>query len=543
VSRRSRFATGVSLRKDTAPSPDRAPPSAAPDQRHGSPFRRVLVANRGEIAVRIIRACHAVGSEAVAVFSEPDAAAVHVRMADAAVPIGPAPATESYLVVDRIIEAARSAQADAVHPGYGFLSEQPELAEACEAAGIAFVGPTPTTLAALGDKLAARAAAAKAGVPIVPGTFEPLGLTGTGTDARLRAVADEIGWPIIIKAAAGGGGRGMRRVDGPAALAEAAASATREAAASFGDGSVYLERFVEAARHVEVQLLGDIGGAVVALGERDCSVQRRHQKLVEEAPAPGLTTDQRRELHDLAIRVAQTVGLRNAATAEFLLTPGGEFWFLEVNARLQVEHGVTELVSGVDIVQEQLWIAAGAALSPDVLAAAAAAATPERHAIEVRLSAEDPARQFAPAPGRLSHWREPAGQGIRVDSGVEEGTVVTPHYDPLLAKVLAVAEDRSSALDRLRGALAELEVGGLQTTLPFHRWLLDEPAFTGARLSTDLVDRLWQPVPLAAAAAQRAAEAAAAYAPAAFSATAARSDRDRGTAWWQRGIEEATETP
>ncbi len=456
------------------------------------PFDRVLIANRGEIAVRIIRACRDLGVESVAVYSDADADALHVRLADSAVRIGPASAAESYLRVEAIVEAARSSGAQAVHPGYGFLSEQPALAEALAAAGIVFVGPGPETLAQLGDKIAARSRASAVGVPVVPGTFEPIATDIDADRARIAAEAERIGFPILVKAAAGGGGRGMRRVDEPADLEEAVSSAAREAAAAFGDGSVYLERYVERARHVEVQLLGDSSGEIVALGERDCSVQRRHQKLVEEAPAPGLTTEQRRALHGLAVKVAATVGLRNAATAEFLLTPEGEFWFLEVNARLQVEHGVTELVADLDLVHEQLWLAAGRPLSERVRAAAVGAATPTRHAIEVRLSAEDPAHDFAPAPGQISHWRPPSGPGVRLDAGVEEGSVVSSAYDPLLAKLMVVAADRPSALAGLARALDEFEIGGVQTTLPFDRWLLGQPDFAEATgLSTDLVQRLW----------------------------------------------------
>ena len=510
------------------------------------PFDRVLIANRGEIAVRIIRACRDLGVESVAVFSDADVDALPARLADTAVRIGPAPAAESYLRVEAIVDAARSAKAQAVHPGYGFLSEQPALAEACAAAGIVFVGPGPETLAQLGDKIAARSRASAVGVPVVPGTFEPI---ATGSDAdrgRVAAEAERIGFPILVKAAAGGGGRGMRRVDVPADLEEAVSSAAREAAAAFGDGAVYLERYVERARHVEVQLLGDSTGEIVALGERDCSVQRRHQKLVEEAPAPGLTADQRRSLHGLAVTVAATVGLRNAATAEFLLTPEGEFWFLEVNARLQVEHGVTELVADLDLVHEQLWLAAGRPLSERVRAAATQAATPTRHAIEVRLSAEDPAHDFAPAPGVINHWRPPSGPGVRLDSGVEEGSVVSSAYDPLLAKLMVVAADRPLALARLGRALDEFEIGGVQTTLPFDRWLLGQPDFSEATgLSTDLVQRLWIPAQEVSAAALRATELAAlASLDSRLSAPrpAATVENDGAApAWWRAGITEATE--
>ena len=472
-----------------------------------APFGRLLVANRGEIAVRIIRTCRELGIETVAVYSDADRDALHVRLADRALRLGPAPASESYLRGERIIEAALAAGAEAVHPGYGFLSEQAAFGAAVEAAGLVFVGPAPATLAALGDKLEARASATAAGVPIVPGMFEPLPLEGAGATAAIETAAADIGFPLLIKAAAGGGGRGMRRVDDPAHLAAAVAAAARESAQAFGDGSVYLERLVEGGRHVEVQLLGDSAGQVVALGERDCSVQRRHQKLVEEAPAPGLTRAQREQLHEMAVRVARTVGLRNAATAEFLYAPDGSFYFLEVNARLQVEHGVTELVCELDLVREQIHIAAGHPLSEAVLVAARRAAEPERHAIELRISADDPAREFAPVPGVVTRWREPAGPGVRVDSGIVEGWHVAGDYDPLLAKVLTVAPDRTTALARARRAIGEFETGGVQTTLPFHAWLLTHAEFVEGRMRTDLVERDWRPGPLRAAAAERAADA------------------------------------
>ena len=385
------------------------------------PFRRLLVANRGEIAVRIFRTCRELGIETVAVYSDADAGALHVRLADRAVRLGRAPAPESYLRADAIVEAAVATGAEAVHPGYGFLSEQASFGAAVEAAGLAFVGPAPATLASLGDKLEARATATAAGVPIVPGMFDALPTGDQAAVARIEESAADIGYPLLIKAAAGGGGRGMRRVDDATELAAAVVAAARESEQAFGDGSVYQERVVEGGRHIEVQLLGDSVGNVVALGERDCSTQRRHQQLVEEAPAPGLALPQREELHGLAVKVARQVGLRNAATAEFLYAQDGSFYFLEVNARLQVEHGVTELVSGLDLVREQLFIAAGEPLSEAVLAAAERAATPDRHAIELRISAEDPARDFMPVPGLVTRWREPAGPGVRMDSGLEQG--------------------------------------------------------------------------------------------------------------------------
>ena len=422
-----------SLRKDAG---DRKPP-----------FRRVLVANRGEIAVRIIRACHELGVEAVAVFSDADAASAHVRAADEAVRIGPAPAAESYLRIDAILDAAARTGAEAIHPGYGFLAERATFASAVEDAGLAFIGPRSASIAALGDKLAARRGARDAGVPIVPGTLDPAPVDRADQVDAIIAEATAIGFPLLVKAAAGGGGRGMRRVTSAEELPAALAAGSAEARSAFGDGSVYLEREIRPARHVEVQLLGDADGRVVALGERDCSLQRRHQKLVEESPAPGLDEVQRRELHAAAARAAEAAGLVNAATVEFLLDPDGRFWFLEVNTRLQVEHGVTELVAGVDIVREQLCIAAGRPLSPDVLDAADRAAMPSRHAIEVRLSAENPARDFVPAAGRIGRWEMPSGPGVRVDTGYGAGDRVPPDYDPLIAKLMVVDADRSAALE------------------------------------------------------------------------------------------------
>jgi len=488
------------------------------------------VANRGEIALRIIRACHELGCEAVAVYSDADADAPHVRAADLAVRLGPPPAADSYLAMEVIVAAALATGSQAVHPGYGFLSERAEFAEACERAGLTFVGPTASTLAGLGDKLSARRAAAAAGVPVVPGTLEAVTVDEDGGMGDVIAGAQAIGWPILVKAAAGGGGRGMRRVDRATDLRGAVVAASREAMSTFGDGSVYLERYVAGARHVEVQLLGDAQGEIVALGDRDCSVQRRHQKLLEEAPVPGLDVQQRRELHALAIAVARAFGLRNAATAEFLLEPAGRFWFLEVNTRLQVEHGVTELVTGLDLVQEQLWIAAGRPFGHRVLRAAEAAAVPTAHAIEARISAEDPARDFVPAPGTITRWRAPAGPGVRVDAGVEEGSVVWTDYDPLLAKVMVVAEDRPLALRRLRRALGEFEVGGVQTTLPFHRWIVGHPAFIAGRLSTAFVPDHWNSADVREPALLRAAElAAAAWATTAPSAPGADGPRAVGS--------------
>ena len=514
------------------------PPSLRKDTAQGRPpFRRLLIANRGEIAVRIIRACRELGIETVAVFSDADVDAGHVAAADVAVRLGPAPPAESYLRADAVVEAALATGAEAIHPGYGFLAESAAFAARVQAAGLRFVGPSPDAIAALGDKLAARRTAASAGVPVVPGTLEPAAIDRPDLAAALVAEAEAIGFPLLVKAAAGGGGRGMRRVttgrDLPAALSAAAA----EARSAFGDGSVYLEREVRPARHIEVQLIGDATGRIVALGERDCSLQRRHQKLVEEAPAPGLTDDERATVLELAVRAATAASLSNAATAEFLFDEDRRFWFLEVNTRLQVEHGVTELVAGVDLVREQITICAGESLSTSILDAAAAAPRPVRHAIEVRLSAEDPARAFAPAPGRIGRWEMPSGPGVRVDTAARPGDRVPPDYDPLVAKLLVVDEDRPSAIARLARTLDETIVTGIQTTLPFHRFVAADPSFAAGDVSTDWVAEHWNPAVegLRADALRRAAVAAATSGPAR---SATPSDR-RSTSGWQSAGREA----
>ena len=455
------------------------------------PFRRLLVANRGEIAVRIFRACRELGIETVAVYSDADASAAHVRMADVAIRLGPPPPTESYLRIDAVIQAAISSGAEAIHPGYGFLAERAAFARAAEDAGIAFVGPHSGAIDALGDKLHARRTARSVGVAAVPGTLEPAPVDRPDQLLGILGEVEKIGFPVLVKAAAGGGGRGMRRVTRPEDLAAALVAGSHEAASAFGDGSVYLEREISPARHIEVQLLGDSTGRVVALGERDCSLQRRHQKLVEEAPAPGLSTEQRRHLHELAVRVATAAGLRNAATAEFLMAPDGEFYFLEVNTRLQVEHGVTELVSGLDIVREQLYLAAGRPLSDAAIAAADRAAEPAGHAIEVRISAEDPGRDFAPTPGRVGRWVMAAGPGVRVDTAIDPGERVPPEYDNLIAKLMVHAGDRNAAIDRLARALDETEISGIQTTVPFHRFVARDPSFRAGALSTGWVGEHW----------------------------------------------------
>ena len=474
----------TSLRKD-------GPATRASGGHPALPFRRVLIANRGEIAVRIIRACRELGLESVAVYSDADAQAAHVRLADAAARLGPAASTESYLRIDRILEAAAATGADAVHPGYGFLAERAAFARGVREAGLVFIGPDADAIEALGDKLHARRLARAAGVPVVPGTLDPAPVDRPDQLEAVVRAAEEVGLPLLVKAAAGGGGRGMRRVERIGDLPMALLEGSREAESAFGDGRVYLEREIRPARHIEVQLLGDVDGNVVALGERDCSIQRRHQKLVEEAPAPGLTTEARAELHRMAVAVASAARLSNAATAEFLREPDGQFRFLEVNTRLQVEHGVTELVTGLDIVQEQFRLAAGLPLSDAAREAAARASTPTSHAIEVRISAEDPGRDFAPTPGHVRHWVMPAGPGVRVDTAIEPGDRVPPEYDNLIAKLMVHAGDRGAAIDRLSRALAETEIAGIQTTLPFHRFVARDPSFAAAKLSTDWVAEHW----------------------------------------------------
>ena len=453
-------------------------------RKDGPPFRRLLVANRGEIAIRIIRACRELGIESVAVYSDADAAAIHVQLADRAERIGPAAAAESYLSIDAVLAAAGRSGAEAIHPGYGFLSENAAFARAVEAAGLVFVGPPPNTLESLGDKLAARRSVAAAGVPIVPGLLVPLAADGEGSVAG--ADLSGVGYPALLKAAAGGGGRGMRRVVDRGELEAALPAAGREALAAFGDGTLYLERLISPARHVEVQLLGDRHGNLAVLGERECSVQRRHQKLVEESPSPAVHRDLREALAESARRVAGTVDFHNAATVEFLVDADGGHYFLEMNTRLQVEHGVTELVTGLDLVAWQIRVAAGDRLPESVVGA-----VPSGHAIEVRVYAEDPHRRFAPVSGRITAWRMPEGPGVRVDAGVAGDTALPVEYDPLLAKLMVHAEERPAAVARLRRALEETAIGGIQTDLSFLRWLVEAPAFVTGDYDTGLIEELW----------------------------------------------------
>jgi acetyl-CoA carboxylase biotin carboxylase subunit len=441
---------------------------------------KVLVANRGEIAVRVIRACREVGIASVGVFSEADREALHVLMADEAYPIGPPAPAESYLAIDKLVRVAKAAGADAVHPGYGFLAENAAFAEACGAAGLVFVGPPPAAIRALGDKTAARRIARELGVPTVPGTFEPV----AGSEA-VRAAAREIGYPLMIKASMGGGGKGMRVVRAEPELEQALATAQSEAAWAFGDGAVYLERYLPEPRHIEVQVLADGRGHVVHLGERECSVQRRHQKLVEESPSPFVDDALRAQLGEAACRVAAAAGYVNAGTVEFLVTPEERFYFLEMNTRLQVEHGVTELVTGIDLVREQLRIAGGASLGfvqSDV--------TLRGSAIECRINAEDPFAGWMPSPGTITGLRAATGPWVRDDSGVYQGYTVPRFYDTLLAKLMVWGADRPAAIRRMSRALAEYRVVGVLTTIPVLAHIVAHEDFRSGTLSTGFLDRI-----------------------------------------------------
>jgi acetyl-CoA carboxylase, biotin carboxylase subunit len=441
-------------------------------------FRRVLVANRGEIAVRVIRALHELGIEAVAVYSTADAGSLHVRLADEAVRIGPPPAAESYLRIPSVIAAGVTTGCDAVHPGYGFLSENPAFVEACTDNDLAFVGPPASVMMTMGDKIAARAAMRAADVPTVPGTE---GETSLG---EARAAAGELGYPVMLKAAAGGGGRGMRLVDDPSELEDAFEAASAEAAAAFGDGTLYLEKVLVPARHVEIQVLCDTHGNVLTLGERECSIQRRHQKLVEESPSPALTPQLREQMEAAAERACRSVGYVNAGTFEFLLGPDGAFSFIELNARLQVEHPVTELLTGIDLVRRQLEIAAGEHLELTGRA-------PRRgHAIEIRLNAEDPARDFMPAPGTVTRFRPPLGPGIRVDTFVEDATTISSYYDSLIAKLVAWDESRPAAIERAERMLRELVIEGVPTTRELALTILASDEFRSGDYSTSTLAEL-----------------------------------------------------
>ena len=447
-------------------------------------MKRVLVANRGEIAVRVIRACHEEGLEAVAVYSEPDRLAPHVRDADAAVLLGPAPSAESYLAIPKLIAAARATGCQAVHPGYGFLSERAAFADACVEAGLVFVGPPAGAIRAMGDKTEARRRMQAAGVPVVPGTAAPLRDAVEG-----RREAKRLGFPVMLKAVAGGGGKGMRLVGAESEVEGAFQAARREALKAFGDGSIYVEKYLERPRHIEIQVLADLRGRVVALGERECSIQRRHQKLIEESPSVAVSPALRRRLSEAATAAAGAVGYVGAGTIEFLLTPSGEFYFLEMNTRIQVEHPVTELVYGVDLVREQLRIAAGQPMRVHGPSGPGGQLHPRGHAIECRITAEDPFNDFLPATGVLQYLRVPSGPGIRWDSGVEAGNEVTLFYDPLLAKLIAWGETREIAVQRMRRALSELVIVGLPTSQPFHLRVMDDSEFLKGEIDITYLER------------------------------------------------------
>jgi pyruvate carboxylase subunit A len=439
-------------------------------------FNKILVANRGEIAIRVMRACRELGIATAAVYSDADVNAIHVRYADEALHIGGAPPTESYLVLERIVKAARDCGADAIHPGYGFLSEKPAFPEACTAAGITFIGPPASAMRALGSKIAARKLAVANGVPVTPGS-------DSVTDGPSAvAAAERIGYPIMVKPSGGGGGIGMKAVESEKELVAAVESSVQAARSAFGDPTVYLERYIRQPRHIEIQVIADQHGHAVHLGERECSIQRRHQKIIEETPSPAVTPEIRGAMGDAAIRAVKAAGYVNAGTVEFMFYEG-EFFFLEVNARLQVEHPITESVTGIDLVKEQIRVASGQELSfsqGDV--------TWTGHAIEMRINAEDPLRKFLPNPKRIGRWVAPAGPGVRVDSGFGPGSDVPPNYDSLVAKLIVHGTDRAEAIARASRALREFVVVGPATTIPYHRAILESPDFRAGKLSTRFID-------------------------------------------------------
>jgi acetyl-CoA carboxylase biotin carboxylase subunit len=471
------------------------------------PLRRVLIANRGEIALRVIRACREAGIESVAVYSDADLDSLHARTADVAFRLGPAPASESYLSIPAVIRAAQDTRADAVHPGYGFLSERAEFARACEQAGIVFVGPPAAVIERMGSKIAARELMQSAGVPVVPGET-PADQSDEGVVRAARA----IGYPVLVKASAGGGGKGMRLVGGEGDALEAIQSARREAQSAFGDGTLYIERLIENPRHVEIQVFADAHGRVVHLFERECSLQRRHQKIIEESPSPAITPSVRERMAAAAVAAARAAGYRNAGTIEFLVEGEGDaarFYFLEMNTRLQVEHPVTEAVTGVDLVRAQIIVAAGGTLpwtQTDLVQ--------RGHAIECRIYAEDPSNGFLPQAGAILLYREPSGPGLRVDSGVEQGDAVDVNYDPLIAKLIASAESREAAIERATAALRRFPILGIRTNIPFLIRLLDDEAFRQGRVDTGYVDRELERLTPAEAATNEAVAAAAMASPA-----------------------------
>jgi acetyl-CoA carboxylase biotin carboxylase subunit len=443
-------------------------------------FRKILIANRGEIAVRLIRACRDLSISPVAVYSEADREALHVRLADEAYGIGPAPSSASYLVIEKIIGAARESGAEAIHPGYGFLAENARFARAVADAGLVFIGPSPTAIELMGNKISAREAAWRAGAPIVPGTARTL-----EDEAMALQIAEEVGYPVMLKAAAGGGGKGMRVVRAAEEMRAALTTARSEAQAAFGDPSVYIEKFIERPRHIEIQIVADKHGHIIHLGERECSIQRRHQKVIEECPSPLNDAALRARMGEAAIKIARAAGYDSLGTVEFLVDAQRNFFFLEMNTRLQVEHPITEMVTGIDLVREQIRLAAGERLEleqKDVRWTGVA--------IECRIYAEDPARNFLPSPGRLTRLQTPSGPGVRDDSGVYEGWMVPIHYDPMISKLAAWGATRDEAIARLRRALGEYHVGGIRTTIPFFKTVLNDDEFQRGEIDTGYIPRL-----------------------------------------------------
>jgi acetyl-CoA carboxylase biotin carboxylase subunit len=440
-------------------------------------FKKILIANRGEIAVRVMRACHEMGIETVAIYSDVDREALHVRMADEAYHCGAPPARDSYLVAERVLQIARDCGADGIHPGYGFLAENGDFADACNAAGITFIGPSGDVMRSMGNKVTARQTMQKAGVPIVPGTTEAL------TDEQASAYAMEIGLPVMVKASAGGGGKGMRLVREEKELEQALARARSEAQASFGDDSLYVEKFVEQPRHIEIQLLADKHGTTVHLGERECSIQRRHQKVIEEAPGNGITPDLRERMGAAAVAAAEAVGYVGAGTCEFLVDANDDFYFLEMNTRVQVEHAITEAITGVDIVKAMIRACAG-----EPLGIAQADVQINGHAIEARIYAEDPDNGFVPSPGEIIVFRPPDGIGVRLDSGVYQGATVTVYYDPMVAKLVCWGATRNEAIERTKRALSEFVVKGIKTSIPFHQKVMRHPIFIEGRYDTGFIE-------------------------------------------------------
>ena len=443
-------------------------------------FKKILIANRGEIALRIIRACKELGVQSVAIYSEPDIHSLHVQLADEAICIGPAPSNESYLKIDRIISAAEIADVDAIHPGYGFLAENAHFAEVCASCNIKFIGPTPNAIRLMGDKNSARDSARKAGVPISPGS------DGTvDTEEEALKIARKIGFPVMIKAVAGGGGRGMRIAHNDSSLVQGYHAARMEADKAFGNGAVYIEKFIVNPHHIEFQVFGDDHGRVVHLGERDCSLQRRNQKIVEECPSPLMSEELRKRMGDASIKLCESVGYTNAGTIEYLVDDDGNFYFMEMNTRIQVEHPITEEVYGCDLVKQQIQVAAGEHLSKHVLEA-----RPRGHAMECRINAEDPEKNFMPCPGNIELYYAPGGRGVRIDSHAYAGYPIPPNYDSMIAKVIATASSRSACISRMSRALSEYMITGIKTTIPFQQAIMQNSSFREGKYHTGFVEQL-----------------------------------------------------